>query len=57
MTEAGPAPIIGGLLGRLLETCAVAYSLWWTSGSGAISARCRAYPGLPPIEDFAKLLG
>lgn len=55
--EAGPAPVIGRLLGRLLETCAVAYSLWWTSGSRKIAACCRAYPRLPPIDDFAKLLG
>jgi type VI secretion system protein ImpM len=57
ITEAGPAPVVGSLLGRLFASCAVAYSLWWTSGSGTIAPCCRAYPGLPPAEDFAKLLG
>jgi type VI secretion system protein ImpM len=57
ITDAGPTPVIGSLLGRLLQACAVSYSLWWTSGSRNIAACCRAYPGLPPVEDFAKLLG
>jgi type VI secretion system protein ImpM len=57
ITEAGPAAVIGTLLGALLETCAIAYSLWWTTGSRKIAACCRAYRGLPPIEGFAKLLG
>ena len=57
VTEAGLAPMIGHPLGRLLASSAVAHSLWWTSGSRAIAACCRAYPGLPSAEDFAKLLG
>ena len=57
VSEAGPAPVIGSLLGRLLDHCEVCYSLWWTSGSRTIAACCRAYPGLPPVEQFAKLLG
>jgi type VI secretion system protein ImpM len=57
LPEAGPAPVIGHLLGRLLERCEVCYSLWWTSGSRTIAACCRAYPGLPPTEEFARLLG
>jgi type VI secretion system protein ImpM len=45
------------LLGRLLERSGVRYSLWWTSGSPSIAACCRAFQGLPPPEDFARLLG
>jgi|SRR5581483_3111703 len=45
------------LLGRLLERSGVRYSLWWTSGSPSIAACCRAFHGLPPPEDFARLLG
>lgn len=45
------------LLGRLLERSGVRYSLWWTSGSPAIAACGRAFHGLPPPEEFARLLG
>ncbi|HEY1795249.1 MAG TPA: type VI secretion system-associated protein TagF [Stellaceae bacterium] len=45
------------LLGRLLERSGVRYSLWWTSGSPSIAACCRAFHGLPPPEEFARLLG
>jgi type VI secretion system protein ImpM len=45
------------LLGRLLERSGVRYSLWWTSGSPSIAACCRAFQGLPPPEEFARLLG
>jgi type VI secretion system protein ImpM len=58
--EAAPprsnAEVMPRVLGRLLEQHAVAYSLWWTSGSTSISAGCRAFLGLPPPEDFHTLL-
>jgi type VI secretion system protein ImpM len=57
VSETGPAPVIGRLLGQLLDHCEVCYSLWWTSGSRTIAACCRAYPGLPSAEQFVKLLG
>jgi type VI secretion system protein ImpM len=45
------------LLGRLLARGGAQYSLWWTSGSPAIAACCRAFDGLPPQGEFARLLG
>ena len=53
----GQSAAIATLLGRLLQQRSVRYSLWWTSGSQAIPACCRAFPGLPPAEQFHQLLG
>jgi type VI secretion system protein ImpM len=53
---APPAAAMPRLLGCLLEQNAVPYSLWWTSGSPTVAAGCRAFQGLPPQEEFHKLL-
>jgi type VI secretion system protein ImpM len=55
--EDDPIADVAPLLGRLLERSGMPYSLWWTSGSPAIAACCRAFQSLPRPEDFAKLLG
>jgi type VI secretion system protein ImpM len=52
----GPAGALPILLGRLLQQGAARYSLWWTSGSKTMAACCRAFPGLPPVEEFCRLL-
>jgi type VI secretion system protein ImpM len=43
-------------LGWLLQQGAARYSLWSTSGSKTMAACCRAFPGLPPVEEFCRLL-
>ena len=48
---------IGSLLSALLERTVVGYSLWWTSGSPTFDACLRSYQGLPPTEEFGRLLG
>lgn len=48
--------LLPALLGDLVEAPAFRYSLWWSVDADERPAVCGLYPGLPPSEEFHRLL-